>query len=213
MTSEGARPTTWISPTCAASCTGCTPSSACTPPRKTRPTCPSVTASKPGRQPPGEPREAPGCGYSRRGLEGTVGEAEPERQEASGVGENQPACCGLARSAAAPGSGGRACAVVGLGPGLLTAGGDQAAEPPVLLRVDLAASQPLVQYGKRRTVPAPPATTRVLPVAGPARGAGDQGEDAPDEQAPEREHAHPHQGDLPPQPAAAVPEHHRDHLL
>src|SRR4029077_8114082 len=49
--------------------------------------------------------------------------------------------------------------------------------------------------------------------AGPPGGAGDQSVDGPDQQAPERDHADPHQAGLPPRPAAAVPEHHHDHLL
>jgi hypothetical protein len=51
-TSAPGRQTTWTSLTCAACSTGCTPSSGCTPRRKTKATSPSATASRqPGRPP------------------------------------------------------------------------------------------------------------------------------------------------------------------
>src|SRR5437016_1675843 len=59
------------------------------------------------------------------------------------------------------------------------------AQPPVLLGVDLAAGQPLVQDAKR-------VAAAVLPVipglTGPPGGVSEQGVDQPDQQPPERDH-------------------------
>src|SRR5213078_297646 len=83
-------------------------------------------------------------------------------------------------------------------------------QPPVLIGVDLAASKALVQDAQC-IVAAVLLTTSAR--IGPPGGTGDQDVHGPDQQAPERDHADPHQGDLPEGPAAAVPEHHHNHLL
>ena len=72
------------------------------------------------------------------------------------------------------------------------------------------AGQPLVQDAPRIV-----AAGLALPGsgAGPPGEAGDQSVDRPDQKTPEHDHAGPHQARLPPGPAAAVPEHHHDHLL
>src|SRR5215472_5904956 len=87
--------------------------------------------------------------------------------------------------------------------GLAVAGGDQVAEPPVFLGVDLSPGEPPREDAARLAA--------FIAARRPAGAGGDQGVNRPDQQAPEHQHPDPHQTDLPERPVPAVPDHHRDH--
>jgi len=87
---------------------------------------------------------------------------------------------------------------------LIHAGADQITKPEVLLGVNLAPCEPLVEN--------PPRVRAVILVAGTPPHAADQDITAPDQQAPEDDEHSPAKSHLPHRPLPAVPEHHRHHL-